>query len=188
MFERLTQRCDLGLSEFEEICFINPDDVEGMYTLDEIVDFGSHETRLAIAKRLAAYEDSGLSPEEVVQLIKNQLKDAEFDIGTEGFLLAIDRVFQNKYGMSAEEVGELAKAKTEGRLVVLPCKVDELKEKYRELTKPTGDEAETYTTGYRSGHRNGQTELIAYLLQIDTGAREEAEKALEAMSRGSERS
>jgi hypothetical protein len=70
MLERLTQRCDLGLSEFEEICFINPDDVEGMYTLDEIVDFGSHETRLAIAKRLAAYEDSGLSPEQVRELAK----------------------------------------------------------------------------------------------------------------------
>lgn len=82
-------------------------------------------------------------------------------------------------GLSPEEVQELAKAKADGRLVVLPCKVWELLQKYKELTEPQGDEAETYTTGYRNGHRNGQAELIAYLLQIDTGTREAAEKALE---------
>lgn len=82
-------------------------------------------------------------------------------------------------GLSPDEVQELAKAKADGRLVVLPCKVGELMEKYRELTESEGaDEAETYTTGYRNGHRNGQTELLAYLLQIDTGCREAAEKAI----------
>ena len=81
--------------------------------------------------------------------------------------------------ISQEELDELIKAKADGRLVVLPCKVWELLQKYKELTEPQGDEAETYTTGYRNGHRNGQAELIAYLLQIDTGTREAAEKALE---------
>jgi len=81
--------------------------------------------------------------------------------------------------ISQEELDELIKAKADGRLVMLPCKVGELMEKYRELTESEGaDEAETYTTGYRNGHRNGQTELLAYLLQIDTGCREAAEKAI----------
>jgi len=79
--------------------------------------------------------------------------------------------------ISQEELDELIKAKADGRLVVLPCKVWELLQKYKELTEPQGDEAETYTTGYRNGHRNGQAELIAYLLQIDTGTSEAAEKA-----------
>ena len=77
-----------------------------------------------------------------------------------------------------DELIELAQAKAEGRLVVLPCKVGDLQEKYRELTKPEPDEAETYTTGYQNGIRNGQAELIAYLLQIDTGTKEAAEKVL----------
>jgi len=137
--ERLTARIDNGL---DEIYFINPDDPEGAYNLDDIVRHGSYETKLAIAERLADYEDSGLYP---------------------------------------EEVHELAKAKTDGRLVELPYKVDALKEMYTKLIKPTGDDAETYTTGYRNGHRNGQIELLMYILQIPPDAREEAEKALEGM-------
>lgn len=105
MFERLTERSDLGLSEFEEICFVNPDDVEGMYTLDEIVDFGSHETRLAIAKRLAAYEDSGLSPEELQELAK---------VKAEGRIAPVKCPCD-----ASEEAQELMNAKADGRLVVL---------------------------------------------------------------------
>ena len=82
-------------------------------------------------------------------------------------------------GLTPEEVAELAKAKKDGRLVVLPCKVEGLVDKYEELTKPIGDEAETYTTGYRNGHKNGQAELIAYLLQLDIGTRAEAQAALD---------
>jgi hypothetical protein len=74
---------------------------------------------------------------------------------------------------------EICEAERDGRLLVLPCKVEGLVDKYEELTKPIGDEAETYTTGYRNGHKNGQAELIAYLLQLDIGTRAEAEAALD---------
>ena len=82
-------------------------------------------------------------------------------------------------GLTSEEVAELAKAKKDGRLLVLPCKVEQLKAQYDKLTEQMGDEAETYTTGYRNGHKNGQAEMIAYLLQLDIGTRAEAEAALQ---------
>lgn len=42
-----------------------------------------------------------------------------------------------------------------------------------------GDEAETYTSGYRSGHRNGQIELLRYILQLPDGTSEDARKDCE---------
>jgi len=36
-------------------------------------------------------------------------------------------------------------------------------------SKCCGDGAETYTTGYRNGHRNGQIELLRYILQVPDG-------------------
>jgi len=45
----------------------------------------------------------------------------------------------------------------------------ELKEK--QLSSEDG--AETYTTGYRNGHTNGQMELLERMLNIDTGGRSE---------------
>lgn len=45
---------------------------------------------------------------------------------------------------------------------------------YNELKseqRKSGDSAETYTTGYRIGHINGQIELLEWILNIDTGAR-----------------
>jgi len=62
---RLTQRTDMGLDEYNEINFINPADPEGAYNLDDIVNHGSYEVKLAIAERIAAYEDTGLTPEEI---------------------------------------------------------------------------------------------------------------------------
>lgn len=107
-----------------------------------------------ILNRLSAYEDTGLEPEEINHIV---------DVTK---MISVDRL------------REICEAEKDGRVVVPPCKVEALKDKYGELTKPTGDEAETYTTGYRSGHKNGQAELIAYLLQITTGTQEEAEQAL----------
>lgn len=82
---------------------------------------------------------------------------------------------KNTDGINADSVAEHL---IENNVMVLPCKVDDLINKCNKLTQPTGDQAETYTTGYENGYRNGQTELIAYLLQLDTGVRNEAEKAL----------
>ena len=36
-----------------------------------------------------------------------------------------------------------------------------------------GDEGETYTTGYRNGHHNGQVELLRYILQVPDGTSED---------------
>lgn len=65
---RLSARLDFGLEPYDEIAFINPDDAEGIYNLDDIVGCGSAETKLAIAERFAAYEDTGLTPEEINNL------------------------------------------------------------------------------------------------------------------------
>ena len=39
-----------------------------------------------------------------------------------------------------------------------------------------GDEGETYTTGYRNGHYNGQVELLRHILQVPDGTSEGNEK------------
>ena len=47
-------------------------------------------------------------------------------------------------------------------------KLEDLRAKYQALiaekTKNSGDTVETYTTGYRYGHRNGQIELLQQIL------------------------
>lgn len=40
------------------------------------------------------------------------------------------------------------------------------------------DETETYTTGYRNGHRNGQIELIRYVLCMPDGVKERADNEI----------
>lgn len=48
--------------------------------------------------------------------------------------------------------------------------LEDLRAKYQTLVaekaKNSGDTAETYTTGYRYGHRNGQIELLQQILNI----------------------
>lgn len=66
--DRLTGRCDFGLEPYYEICFLNPEDPEGAYNLDDIVEHGSDELKLAIAERIAAYEDTGRHPDEIAAL------------------------------------------------------------------------------------------------------------------------
>lgn len=55
--------------------------------------------------------------------------------------------------------------------------VSELRTMLSDLeSKCCGDGAETYTTGYRNGHRNGQIELLRYILQVPDGTSEDARK------------
>ena len=90
MFERLTIKTDICIEPENEIVYHNPNDPEGMYNILDLAEclYSGGEAEagilMEISRRLAAYEDSGLSP---------------------------------------EEVQEVAKAKAEGRLVVLPVKV-----------------------------------------------------------------
>jgi hypothetical protein len=80
-------------------------------------------------------------------------------------------------GISTDRIEAICAAERDKRVVVLPCKVEALKEKYEAIRLPDGDDYETYTTGYSRGHKNGQAELIEYLLQIDTGIRFEVAEA-----------
>lgn len=58
-------------------------------------------------------------------------------------------------------------------LVMDTTELEDLRAKYQSLVaekdKNSGDTAETYTTGYRYGHRNGQIELLQQILGIFDG-------------------
>lgn len=64
-------------------------------------------------------------------------------------------------------------------LVMNTTELEDLRAKYQALVaakdKNSGDAAETYTTGYRYGHRNGQIELLQQILGIFDGASEPEE-------------
>ena len=61
-------------------------------------------------------------------------------------------------------------------LVVDTTELEDLRAKYQALVaekaKNNGDTTETYTTGYRYGHRNGQIELLQQILDICDGVSE----------------
>lgn len=64
-------------------------------------------------------------------------------------------------------------------LVMDTTELEDLRAKYQALVaekdKNSGDAAETYTTGYRYGHRNGQIELLQQILDICDGVSEPEE-------------
>lgn len=76
-----------------------------------------------ILDRLAAYEDTGLEPEEIVSLVKGELKDATVDIGTTAYDLVVSNVFEKRYGITLDRMCELAEADKDGRCAILPCNV-----------------------------------------------------------------
>lgn len=70
--ERLTHIADFGMEDWEETLFLVPSDPAGAYN---ILDIARHqgepefnEILKNISLRLAAYEDTGLEPEEIEQL------------------------------------------------------------------------------------------------------------------------
>ena len=137
MFERLTRRTESGIA-YTKIP-ANP---------SNMIDVGECYTG-RIVDRLASYEDSGLSP---------------------------------------QEVRELAKAKAEGRLVVLPCKAGDtiwkIKAVFSYFSKPMEDRVEriiitnseilVYCT-------SGTKFSVNSIGKIVFLTREEAEKALEGL-------
>lgn len=93
--KRLTQRHDHGIKMAAGYDFgIDPDDYD---LVQEILE------------RLAAYEDTGLSPDEA----KDMAENAETRLLT---------WFESRYGFPVGTVMDLLEAKQQGRLVVLPCK------------------------------------------------------------------
>lgn len=65
---------------------------------------------VSAAHRLAAYEDTGLTPEEVNDVVV-------------GSKLLVKAKLVSAFGVAAERLRELAEADKAGRLVVLPCEV-----------------------------------------------------------------
>ena len=100
-------------------------------------------------------------------------------LGKKGAQYALE-LLEQEYGVSAARLRELAQADREGRCVVLDdLTVADLQQMLTVLDSTRyGDGAETYTTGYRNGHRNGRIEILRHVLGIYEGTSAEAEAAL----------
>ena len=72
--ERLTTRTDICCEPENDIVYYNPKDPDGLYNIIDLakcvheVDGEEANILLEISNRLAAYEDSGLSPEQIHKL------------------------------------------------------------------------------------------------------------------------
>ena len=70
--ERLTHEADFGFEDWEETLFLVKSDPNGAYNILDIAKYSGEpefdEILKSIALRLAAYEDTGLTPEEVQQM------------------------------------------------------------------------------------------------------------------------
>lgn len=78
------------------------------------------------------------------------------------------------------DFGEYVKVDSIPAADVVPAvELEDLRAKYQALVaekdKNSGDTAETYTTGYRYGHRNGQIELLQQILNICDSTSEQEE-------------
>ncbi|WP_040663660.1 hypothetical protein [Oscillibacter ruminantium] len=118
---------------------------------------------------LAAYEDTGLEPDEI----------GDLRASADGLAMLVRQVSCD-CSITFTHLRELAEADKDGRLVVLPCKVEQLRKMLDDLTSGSSvDAGETYTTGYRYGWENGRAELLRYIFGMsDGGTREAAEAAL----------
>lgn len=93
-------------------------------------------------------------------------------------LKKIEDILGSEYDL--DRLRELAQADKEGRCVVLDdITVADLQQMLSVLDSTHyGDGAETYTTGYRNGHRNGRIEILRHVLGIHEGTSEYTEAAL----------
>ena len=93
--ERLTHDADFGLEDWEETLFFVKSDPNGAYNILDIARFQGEaefdEILKNIALRLAAYEDTGFTPEEVQQMrwipVEERLPKPEFKDQQRGFYL-----------------------------------------------------------------------------------------------------
>lgn len=157
--ERLTEKHYLGTDHYMKC--------SGNCNVDmDCIDCPSFD---CLVERLIAYEDTGLTPEEVFALIKGW-SDLCTTIGE---YVGIDRL------------RELAEADKGGRLVVLPCKVGDTVWITGSVRRLYSEKVRTFFCGNPSSvqmirttgcdipiHEFGKTAFLT---------REEAEKALEAM-------
>lgn len=150
--ERLTEEKQIG-------CFASLKD-KSEAKPGAFADYNCFYAHSVAVTRLKAFEDTGLEPDMVV-------KTAELAF------------FVHENGL--DRLRELLAAEKDGRLVVLPCKVEQLRKMLDDLTSGSSvDAGETYTTGYRYGWKNGRAELLRYIFGMsDGGTREAAEAAHE---------
>ena len=132
--------------------------------------------------RLAAYEDTGLEPEEINDLasVREISPEAEYAINkhADNIIERLDKLLHQTDDDA--RLRELAEADKDGRLVVLPCKVGDTV--YLIVTK----RARVYMPEFRFIKKSKLTFLNMERILQDFGktvflTREEAEKALEAM-------
>lgn len=159
--ERLTHRLGNG----ELTCNMAKDDCRKMG--------GDCQIDSKILDRLAAYEDTGLEPEEIDRIL---------DAYGRGMTLRTENAQRLEIvkDIKTTRLRELAQADREGRCVVLDdITVADLQQMLSVLDFTCyGDGAETYTTGYRNGHRNGRIEILRHVLGIHEGTSENTEDAL----------
>ena len=139
----------------------------------------------AVCDRLAAYEDTGLTPEEIKAPFT---EDAMINLAAQAL------------GVEPSRLRELAEADKDGRVVVLPCKVGDVMYKlFREYTECTSYQVmkDNYccegcmvpcdsreVTVIRAIQPNSLPEVVRYIEDIGKTvffSREEAEKALRGM-------
>jgi hypothetical protein len=164
--ERLTKR-ENGHAHYPR-CFEEPCGGMGCRTED-------CEFRVEICNRLAAYEDTGLEPEEVLP------KDKADEIA-----LKLMRLADLENFCSYTRLRELAEADKDGRLVVLPCKAGDglwtfCSHPVKQVYSFTVTDISTL-----NGRTMLNTSRCGVIDARDVGktvflTREEAEKALEAM-------
>lgn len=80
--ERLTKRLDLGLDEWEQITYAVKDDLDGLYNILDLAEYmKDNEMRkilIAVTEKLADYEDTGLTPEEIKNIKECQSNIVKF--------------------------------------------------------------------------------------------------------------
>jgi hypothetical protein len=174
--KRLTKR-ENGHTHYQR-CFEEP--CGGMGCRTEDCGF-----KVEICERLAAYEDTGLEPEEVMP------KDKADEIA-----LKLMRLADLESLCNYTRLRELAEADKAGRLVVLPCKVGDTVWITGSVRRLYSEKVRTFFCGdpnYSRGMADNGVKMIR-----TTGCdipihkfgktvfltREEAEKALEAMKDG----
>lgn len=111
--ERLTYEADFGLEDWEETLFFVKSDPNGAYNIIDIAKYQGEpefdEILKNVALRLAAYENTGLEPENVISAV-DMAKVA----------CALEELNAYKKLGSLHRLRELAEADREGRCVVLP--------------------------------------------------------------------
>ena len=114
-----------------------------------------------LIERLAAYEDTGLTPEEIKDPFT---EDAMINLAAQAL------------GVEADRLRELAEADKDGRVLILPCKLGTkvYRIRYKIADYPDKPDLEIADTWFTPEYREdiGKTVFLA---------REEAEKALRGM-------